>query len=287
MMRFIIVDDDLSVRKILSNLIEKYQLGEVVGECGDGLEAENLVAAVKPDIALVDLLLPGQDGVELVKKLSAHHTGTSFIMISQSSNQPMITQAYQSGIDFYIHKPINVLEVTSIIKKVEESRHLKQVMSMISQTTARFGAAASRPAEPDENQQRTKIYRIFSDLGIIGEAGAKNIHQMTSLVADTVRNGSEQTYQLHDIYQPLAEKIQQDVKTIEQRVRRTIAKALQNVANMGIEDYGSDKFQMYSTALFDFKEIRQEMHYIQGKSAYRGKINIRKFIEGLLFLANE
>jgi two-component system response regulator YcbB len=69
--------------------------------------------------------------------------------------------------------------------------------------------------------------------------------------------------------------------------RRAIAKAMQNVANMGIEDYHNDKFEVYSGALFDFKEIRQEMAFIQGKGTYHGKINIKKFLEGLLFLAAE
>ncbi|MBC8015855.1 MAG: DNA-binding domain-containing protein, partial [Sporomusaceae bacterium] len=44
-------------------------------------------------------------------------------------------------------------------------------------------------------------------------------------------------------------------------------------------------FQSYSSSLFDFKEVRQEMNSIQGKSQYRGKINVKKFIEGLLFIA--
>jgi len=68
-------------------------------------------------------------------------------------------------------------------------------------------------------------------------------------------------------------------------VRRAITKALQNLANIGVESYHNDKFQTYSTALFDFSEVRQEMNFVQGKSPYRGKINVKKFIEGLLFLS--
>jgi two-component system response regulator YcbB len=66
----------------------------------------------------------------------------------------------------------------------------------------------------------------------------------------------------------MAQDAGQDVKTIEQRVRRAIAKALQNLASLGIEDYHNDRFQMYSTALFDFSEVRQEMNFVQGKSPY-------------------
>lgn len=286
-MRFVIIEDDVSIRKITSNILKKYDLGTIVAECGDGLKGEDIIAEYAPDVALVDLLLPGQDGVELIRKLKERGVETSFIMISESTSQPMITKAYETGIDFYIHKPINVLEITSVIRKVEESRRLRAVMSLISQTTARYVSSDTRPAEQDDNAKRNRINRIFSELGIISEAGAKNIHQLAQLVEVRLSGEQDQTYQLHDLYQELSEAIEQDVKTIEQRVRRAIAKAMQNVANMGIEDYHDDKFEMYSGALFDFKEIRNEMASIQGKSSYHGKVNIKKFIEGLLFLAAE
>lgn len=286
-MRFVIIEDDPSVRKIMSNIIEKYKLGTVVAESGDGLQAESIITEYAPDVALVDLLLPGQDGVELIRKLKETKIETSWIMISESTSQPMITKAYQTGIDFYIHKPINVLEIVSVIGKVEESRRLRQVMSLISQTTARYVGPGGRAVAPDDNTKKNRLNRVFSDLGIIGEAGVKNIHQLAQLVNLRLADGHSQSYQLHELYQELSQEIGQDVKTIEQRVRRAIAKAMQNVANMGIEDYHNDKFEMYSGALFDFKEIRQEMAFIQGKGSYRGKINIKKFLEGLLFLAAE
>jgi two-component system response regulator YcbB len=232
-------------------------------------------------------LLPGQDGVELIRKLKESGVETSFIMISESTSQPMITKAYKIGIDFYIHKPINVLEITSVIRKVEESRRLRAVMSLISETTARYGSPDSRPVEQDDNSKRNRTNRILSELGIISEAGAKNIQQLVQLVEVRLCGEQDQTYQLHDLYQELSVSIEQDVKTIEQRVRRAIAKAMQNVATMGVEDYHNDKFEIYSGALFDFKEIRQEMACIQGKGSYHGKVNIKKFLEGLLFLTAE
>ena len=57
------------------------------------------------------------------------------------------------------------------------------------------------------------------------------------------------------------------------------------LAALGIEDFYNDKFQEYNNVLFDFQQVRQEMTFLQEKSPYRGKINIRKFIEGLLFLS--
>lgn len=280
--RIVIVDDDVSVRKIIRNIIEKHQLGVVIAECEDGGQAERVIAECRPDIALVDLLLPVQDGIQLIAKIRARFTDTDFIMISQASSESLITQAYSTGIEFFIHKPINVLEIVSIINKVKDNRNLRQAMSVISQTTAKYSSMASPEGERGSDVQKTRIYKVFSDLGIIGEAGTNDIYNMGQLLEKYVRSGSK--YQLAEQYQLLSVKLNQDTKAIEQRIRRTIIKALHNLANVGIEDYYDDNFQMYSTALFDFKEVRHEMDYIKGKNQYRGKVNVKKFLEGLLFI---
>ena len=285
-MRFVVVDDDVSVRRIIRNIIEQNALGTVVAECADGLEAEKLIAECRPDIGVIDLLLPGQDGVELIRKLGELQPPMSFIMISESSSQPMITQAYQHGIEFYIHKPVNVSEIVTVINRVRESRQLRKTMSLISQATAQYAAPAAATPPPTRNHERNVLNKVFSDLGILGESGSKSIYQMAKLLAGSGRLTEDSPYQLNEIYQQMAQDAGQDVKTIEQRVRRAIAKALQNLASLGIEDYHNERFQTYSTALYDFSEVRQEMSFVQGKSPYHGKINVKKFVEGLMFLAS-
>lgn len=283
--RFVVVDDDISIRKIVRKIIEDHALGSVVAECADGLSAEKTIQELRPDIAIVDLLLPGQDGAELVRKLRTQ-VATSFIMISESSNQPMITQAYQHGIEFYIHKPINVLELITVIKKVQESLELKKALSVIFKETARYaGPVDSTATSGGGEKPQSPVYQVFSDLGILGEAGIKHLYRMTQLMGGSGRS-PDSNYQLIDKYQQMAAELGMDAKTIEQRVRRTIAKALHNLANIGLEDFHDDKFQTYGTALFEFSEVRQEMNFVQGKSPYHGKINVKKFIEGAVFLAN-
>ena len=281
--RFVIVDDDVVIRKILQKIIEQNSLGIVVEECDDGIKGEALIREYQPDIALIDLLLPGQDGVELIKKVSAVATGTSFIMVSQTTSEPLITKAYEAGIEFFIHKPINMLETVSVINKVQEHRKLKQIMSLMHETMSQYSKGVPAVAEEAKSVSKNRIYQVFSDLGIIGEAGVKDIHEMVQLLL--AQNPKTKSYQLCDMYQQIAKEIEQDAKSIEQRVRRTTAKGLHNLADLGTDDYYNEIFQSYSSSLFDFKEVRQEINFIQGKSQYRGKINVKKFIEGLLFLA--
>ncbi len=59
-------------------------------------------------------------------------------------------------------------------------------------------------------------------------------------------------------------------------------KGLTNVANLGIDDYSNEVFQVYANYVFDFKNIKDEMDFIKGSSSGGGRVNISKFIEGLL-----
>ena len=280
--RFVIIDDDASIRRILQKIIQQYNLGIVIDECDDGLRGERIIRDYQPDIALVDLLMPGQDGVDLIDKVSSSAPNTSFIMVSQATSEQLITKAYESGIEFFIHKPINVLETISIINKVIESRKLKQIMSLMHKTISQYPYTPIQAEEGPKDIQKARIYKVFSDLGIIGEAGVKDIYRMVQLI---VQQGSaSKSYQLRDVYLQMSEGGEQDAKAVEQRVRRATTKGIQNLANLGIEDYYNEIFQSHGSSLFDFKEVRHEMNFIQGKSSYRGKINVKKFIEGLLFI---
>jgi len=71
-------------------------------------------------------------------------------------------------------------------------------------------------------------------------------------------------------------------KALEQRVRRTIQKAFTTIAELGCEDYSNSIFTEYSTLLFDFKQIRQEIRHINNSSEDPGKISVKKFIEGII-----
>src|SRR5689334_8826431 len=109
-MRFFIVEDDEAVRCILSEIIEDFDLGEVVGEADNGSTVDSkLLSYKKVDILIIDLLMPIKDGLNTVKDLASEFNG-KIIMISQVENKEMIGKAYALGVEYYITKPINRLE---------------------------------------------------------------------------------------------------------------------------------------------------------------------------------
>ena len=168
-----IVDDDRAVRRILAGIIENNNLGQIVGEEEDGEEAEKKISVLEPDIVLMDFLLPGKDGLEVIKSLKQRGVRTHFIMISQVEDQAMISQAYQGGIEFFIHKPINAIETVSIISKVKEIIKLKDTVEKIRKTVTNLDTVVQ--SEGNRNKGLTKTDFLLADLGILGEAGSEDL----------------------------------------------------------------------------------------------------------------
>ncbi len=87
-----------------------------------------------PDLVLVDLLMPGRDGIQLVRELKELGSRAKFVMISQVSAKELIAKAYQAGVEFFIQKPINLIEVRqvvgNVIRQMENERALHTIQSV-------------------------------------------------------------------------------------------------------------------------------------------------------------
>ena len=90
---------------------------------------------LKPDIVVVDYLMPSKDGADVIKEVRTVHESIQFIMISQVSDKSMIEEAYSQGLSFFIQKPINKMEVNVVLTNIEErlktDAKLKQIYSVL------------------------------------------------------------------------------------------------------------------------------------------------------------
>jgi two-component system response regulator YcbB len=272
--RVYIVDDDIAVVKALENIIEDKDLGNVVGFNTDGVEAVKEIKNLIPDIVLVDFLMPKIEGVELVKKIREENLDIKFVMISQVDSKDMVGKAYKSGIEFFINKPINIIEIERVIKNVSRTlqmdRKLKSIESLFRK---------EKEVERQDNRiDRDELYikSILSRLGIMGEKGSEEILKICNYL---IKSKSS----IMDVkLKKLCDIIFENPAAAEQRIRRAVKKGLSNMANLGIEDYLNETFTRYSNRLYDFQEVRAEMDYIRGKSKTPGRISVRKFIDGLM-----
>lgn len=278
-MRFYIVEDDSNIILILKQIISDRSLGTVIGYATDGETALQEIEMLKPDILLVDLFIPKLDGISLLQKLDRSVTS---IMISQVSAKDMVSKAYEAGIEFFIQKPINAIEVISVIRNVvkgiESERKLSQIKSMFSPDA--FDNTYTHKSDSDSISSKDRVSETMRALGILGESGGDAIHTSVSYLINHPNALGEMPLKKffnHFSNQP---------KSFEQRIRRTAATALNNLAHMGLDDYSNMVFQDYAHVLFAFREVRVEMDGIRAQNGIHGSVNIRKFLEGLAHLSS-
>lgn len=283
---FFIIDDDINIRKMLGMIIKKNNLGRVICELESGEHGEQEILFYNPDIVLIDLLMPFKDGIEIINDATSKGYKGKFIMISQVEDQDLISRAYESGIKFYISKPINSIEVVKVIKGICENIDLEKSLNLIKDALLNLKDMESSTVEEVDIDK--KITNIFTDIGISAVVGNNDLRKIIYKILELKRKNPDLNYALQNIYEEIVreesgeENIIANKKALEQRVRRTIQKAFLTLAELGCEDYSNSIFMEYSTLLFDFKQIRQEIRHINNSAEEPGKINVKQFIEGTI-----
>lgn len=278
-MKIYIVEDDPNIIRILETIILDKTLGDVVGRSDNGIKALEEIEILSPDIVLVDLLMPGKDGISLVREAKPIKPNVQYIMISQVSSKDMISKAYQSGIEYYISKPIDAIEVQAVIKKVIEKINLNNKLSQIQSLVS--GGDKTNISENKNQDSMEGVKRVMQRIGIMGESGSQDILDVTKYLIDHNEHIANFTVK------ELLSKFTDSPKTLEQKIRRTANVGMVNLANIGIEDYMNEIFTEYSNGIYNFDQVKTEMDFIRGKTKKRGKINIKKFIDGIVYYGNK
>lgn len=282
-MKFYILDDLISSVKVMSNIIESSNLGEIIGTNTNSEKGVAEILAKKPDIVLVDLLMPVKDGITVVNEVREVNPDISFIMVSQVVDKNMISDAYNAGIEFFITKPNNRIEIENVIRRVLEKKQMETVLSGIRSVMGQ-PSPASQYATPEKSGDEftAKVKKILGSVGMLGESGTKDILNVCSYL-----NRNNLNYDSKTTLNDYAAHLNEDPKSVKQRIRRAIKRGLTNVASLGIEDYYSDSFDEYSHTLFNFDTVRMEMDLLRGKSQYGGRPTIDRFFEGLEALCED
>lgn len=116
MKRILVVDDEPSIITLLSFNLEK--AGYDVASCQDGREALQWIETDPPDLVLLDLMLPGLDGMEVLKRMRAKNIRIPVLMITARDEELDKVLGLELGADDYITKPFRIREVLARIKAV-------------------------------------------------------------------------------------------------------------------------------------------------------------------------
>ena len=114
-----IVEDDAEARKLLAEWLDSTPGFRCVSTHGDGLSAVEELPAVKPEIVLMDIILPGLKGIECVRQLKPRMTGTQFLMLTVYGDTNSIVQALEAGAVGYLLKRTSRDELFAALKLVQ------------------------------------------------------------------------------------------------------------------------------------------------------------------------
>ena len=117
-MKFYLIDDDPNILNILKLIIDNRGLGSVCGTGSTGVEGLEDIRVLKPDIVIVDLLMPEMDGIQAQKEIKKIDGGAKVIMCSAMGQQAMVIESIQAGAKDFIVKPFQAERVIEAVKKV-------------------------------------------------------------------------------------------------------------------------------------------------------------------------
>ena len=114
----LLADDHQVVRLGLRTLLEAEPDFKVVGEARDGLEAKTLVERLRHDVLVVDMMMPGLNGLEVIRQVNSLSPNTRAIVLSMQANEAYVLEALKHGAAGYILKQSDLNEVVRAVREV-------------------------------------------------------------------------------------------------------------------------------------------------------------------------
>ncbi|MEP7039830.1 MAG: response regulator transcription factor [Acidobacteriota bacterium] len=126
----VLADDHRIVRQGLRALLEAEADFDVIGTAGDGLEALDLVRKLSPDVVVLDLMMPGLNGLEVARQLSKQKPDTKIIILSMYDDEGFVLEALSNGVSAYVLKDAGSADLIQAVREVKAGhRYLSPPLS--------------------------------------------------------------------------------------------------------------------------------------------------------------
>jgi two-component system invasion response regulator UvrY len=179
MIRVLVVDDHSIVREGAKRIIADTNDMEVAGECGDGLEALRLIIEGDYDVILLDIGLPGMDGIDVLRKVKARKPALPVLILSMFPENQYASRVLREGAAGYVTKEGLPNDLVNAIRKV--ARGKKYISDSFAESIATSFVQDDRP--PHERLSN-KEYQVFTRIALGKET--KEIAMELSLARSTI-----------------------------------------------------------------------------------------------------
>ena len=147
--RVLLVDDHAIVRDGLRAVLKLQPHIEVVGEADNGRDAVSMAQSLRPDVVLMDLVMPGMDGIEAIRLIVDGQPESRILVLTSFSAEDKVFAAIKAGAMGYLLKDCDSEELVRAIHQVqrgESSLHPKVARMLLQEMTAAPGERVSEPA---------------------------------------------------------------------------------------------------------------------------------------------
>lgn len=209
------MDDNRRIISILEHALEKETEIEVLGHASDGEMALNMIQELKPDVVLLDLIMPKIDGLGVLERLQEQSATKGWhvpkiIVVSAVSGENVTEHAFDLGVAYYILKPFDTRVIISRIKSVVEGETGKNMVTTVFENQ-RIGTAASLEAE---------VTRIIHEIGV--PAHIKGYQYLREAIMMTVDDGELLSSITKQLYPGIASKYATTSSRVERAIRHAI-----------------------------------------------------------------
>jgi DNA-binding NarL/FixJ family response regulator len=208
-LRILVVDDHPMVREGLRGMLLTADDLEVVGEAGTASEAVVQAEALQPDVVLLDIQLPDDDGLTALRRIKAVAPVTSVLMVTMHENAAYITQAITGGAAGYVLKGVRRHELLAAIQTVAGGAAV--ATPVLLGKTRRQTTRAGKPTSPDHlivaplSPVEQELVRLLAE-GLSNKQISLRMHWSLSTVKKYVQRLFD-TLQVSDRTQAVAEAI--------------------------------------------------------------------------------
>jgi DNA-binding NarL/FixJ family response regulator len=121
-LRVLVADDHEVVRKGLRSIVEEQPGWELAGEASDGREAVDKARALRPDVAVVDVSMPGLNGLEATRQMLRHDAETKVLILTMHESDPLIREVLDAGARGYLLKSDASRDLVTAIEAIRRNK---------------------------------------------------------------------------------------------------------------------------------------------------------------------
>jgi two-component system response regulator NreC len=159
--KVVLVDDHAVVRSGLRLLLDANEDIEVVGEAGNAKDAIFRARALKPDVMLLDVVMPGESGIEVLPALLKESPDTKVLILSMQDDPSYVREAFGAGASGYVLKEAADEEVVSAVREIAAGGHYVHPALGARMVTAEAQERAAAEADPLSERER-EVLRLLA-----------------------------------------------------------------------------------------------------------------------------